>query len=219
MPEQIILDPENRTVTGLWKPPGPIPPHLRQFGRFPDTSLWLPGDLLLFNAVHPGWIAQSIIQGQQRGGYAEEDARWHHAAVYLGDGISICEAVACGVRHRPIYAYILGNYRLRIRRDCALTPEDRWKIAIHSLTRLGSPYGFIRGILSLSYQSFTGYWQSRGKLPILGARAVICSQLYNDSYSLGTGRLLIPSPTGTVKPADLSLTSKLADIATTWLTI
>ena len=218
MSEQLVLDPADSATTGRWIPSGPIPQALRQFGRFPDVSLWLPGDLLLFSAVHPGWIAQSIINGQKRGGYAEEDACWHHAAVYLGDGISICEAVATGVHHTQIYRYILGNYRLRIRRDATLTPEEQWKIAMQSLTRLASPYSF-RGIVSLARQSWQGYWQSRGSLPILGARAVICSQLYSDSYSLVTGRLLVKTPTGTVKPADLSFTSQLTDVATTWLEI
>lgn len=219
MPGQIVLDPADSTTTGQWTLSGPIPQALRQFGRFPDVRLWLPGDLLLFSAIHPGWIARSIIQGQQRGGYAEEDARWHHAAVYLGDGISICEAVVTGVRHTPIYPYILGNYRLRVRRDTALTAEERWKVAMQSLTRLASPYGF-SGIVSLARQSWRGYWQSRGSLPpLLGARAVICSQLCSDSYSMVTGRLLVKTPSGTVKPADLSLTPQLTDVATTWLEI
>jgi hypothetical protein len=218
VPGQIILDPADLTTTGQWIPPGPIPQSLRQFGRFPDVSKWLPGDLLLFSAVHPGWIPQSIIRGQERGGYAPEDARWHHAAVYLGDGISICEAVAKGVRYIPIYPYILGNYRLRIRRDNTLTSEERWKIAMQSLTRLRSPYGF-SGIVSLARQSWRGYWQSRGSLPPLGAGAVICSQLYSDSYSMVTGRLLVKTSTGTVKPADLSLTLQLTDVATPWLEI
>lgn len=218
MPAQLVLDPEDLTTTGHWTPSGPIPSALRQFGRFPDVRKWLPGDLLLFSAVSPNWIAQQIIQGQQRGGYAEDDARWHHAAVYLGDGMSICEAVSRGVRSIPIYPYIFGGYRLRVRRDNSLSDEERWKVAIQSLTRLRSPYGF-RGIISLAYQSLQGYWRSRGSLPPLGARAVICSQLYSDSYSLVTERLLVKNPTGTVKPADLSLTPLLTDVATTWLKI
>jgi hypothetical protein len=84
VPEQLVLDPADPTTTGRWTPPGPISLTLRQFGRFPNVKQWAPGDLLLFNAVHPGWIAQSITDGQKRGGYAEQDARWHHVAVYLG---------------------------------------------------------------------------------------------------------------------------------------
>lgn len=218
MPGQIVLDPADRTTTGQWTPPGPIPQALRQFRRFPNASGWLPGDLLLFSAIQPGWIARSIIQGQKSGGHAEEDARWHHAAVYLGDGISLCEAVVTGVRHTPIYPYILGNYRLRIRRDNTLNSEERWKIAMQSLTRLASPYGF-SGIVSLARQSWRGYWQPGNRLPLLGVRAVICSQLFSDSYSLVTGRLLVKRPSGTVKPADLSFTQQLTDVATTWLQI
>ena len=217
MSAQLVLDPQDLTTTSHWTPAGPIPPAPRQFGRFPDVRKWLPGDLLLFSAVSPNWIAQQIIQGQKRG-YAEEDACWHHAAVYLGDGVSICEAVITGVRYTPIYPYILGDYRLRVRRDNSLSDEERWKIAIQSLTRLASPYGF-KGIVSLALQSWRGFWTSSGSLPYLGARAVICSQLYSDSYSLVTERLLVKNPTGTVKPADLSLAPLLTDVATTWLKI
>ena len=179
-------------------------------------SKWLPGDLLLFSALHPGWSARSIMRGQQRG-YAEEDARWHHAAVYLGDGISICEATARGVRDTSIYGY-LGGYLLRVRRGINLTSDQQWLIAMQSLTRLGSPYGF-RSILSLAWQSWQGYWQPGNRLPLLGARAVICSQLFSDSYSMVTGRLLVQGPSGTVTPAALSFTSQLADVPTTWLQI
>lgn len=225
MPGQIVLDPEDATTTGKWIPPGPIPRSLRQFGRFPDVSKWLPGDLVLFSAIHPDWISRSIIRGQERGGYAQEDARWHHVAVYLGDGISICEAVLTGVRYAPIYRYI-GNHLLRVRRDPNLSSDQRWQIAMQSLTRLSSPYGF-RSILSLARQSWRGFWRPTGDLPRLGMRAVICSQLFSDSYSMVTGHLLVmvtghllvKTPAGPVKPADLSLTPQLADVATTWLRI
>jgi hypothetical protein len=217
MPGQIVLDPKDTTTAGQWTPPGPIPPPLRQFGRFPDVSKWLPGDLVLFSTVHPGWISRSIIRGQERGGYALEDARWHHAAVYLGDGISICEATRTRVKNRLIYPY-LGGYLLRIRRDIALTPDERWQIAMQSLTRLGSPYSFWN-IFWLTLQSFRGFWQPSNSPPPFGGRAVICSQLFSDSYSMVTGRLLVKTPSGIVKPADLSFAPQLTDVATTWLRI
>ena len=215
---QVFLDPRDLTTAGQWKPPVTIPPSLRQFGRFPDVSKWLPGDLLLLSSIKPRRISQYIIHGQERGGYASEDARWHHAAVYLGDGINICEAVpGKGVRYTPIYHYI-GGYLLRIRRDPTLTMDQRWRIAMQSLTRLGSSYGF-RGILSLIRQSWQGYWQPDNRLPLLVvARTLICSQLFSDSYTMVTGRLLVQQPHhGIVKPADLSFTSQLTDVETTWL--
>jgi hypothetical protein len=219
VPGQIFLDPRNPTTTGRWSPPATIPPSLREFGRFPDVSKWLPGDLLLFSAINPGRISQSLIKGQERGGHAPEDARWHHAAVYLGDGINICEAVPRkGVRYTPIYQYI-GGYLLRIRRDPTLTPDQRWQIAMQSLTRLGSSYGF-RRILSLTRQSWQGYWQPDNRLPLLVVvRTLICSQLFSDSYSMVTGRLLVQQPHGIVKPADLSFALQLTDVETTWLRI
>lgn len=217
MSGQKILDPADQHTTGQWSPSGPIPPPLRQFGRFPNVRDWFPGDLLLFSAVHPNWISKSIIRGQENGGYAAEDARWHHVAVYLGDGISICEATSTGVHHAPIYPY-LGEYLLRVRRDPTLTPDQRWQIAIKSLTRLGSRYSF-RHILSLAYHSWHGFWRQNNSLPPLGAKAVICSQLFSEAYTLVTSRLPLSSPSGPMKPADLSLTESLTDIETSWLKI
>ena len=217
MPGQLVLDPRDRTTTGTWTPPGPIPPALREFGRFPNVQAWLPGDLILFSALTPGWTSQAIIHGQQRGGYALEDARWHHAAVYLGDGVHVCEASLGGVRRVPVYQYV-QTHMLRVRRDEHLRSDERWLIAMNSLTRLGSSYAFGR-ILSLARQAWQGYWRPGNKLPLLGMRSVICSELVNDSYSLVTGRLLVTAGSGTVKPADLSLTSRLADVASGWLSI
>ena len=116
-----------------------------------------------------------------------------------------------------MYHY-LQTHLLRIRRDESLSSDERWLIAMNALTRLGSPYAFGR-ILSLARQAWQGYWQPGNKLPLIGMRAVICSELFNDSYSLVTERLLVAAPSGTVKPADLSLTSRLVDVETSWLSI
>ena len=217
MPGQIVLDPRDRTTTGRWIPPGPIPPSLRQFGQFPNTHAWHPGDLLLFSALIPSRMSRAIIRGQERGGYAPEDARWHHAAVYLGDGITICEASIGGVHCVPVYRYV-ETHLLRIRRDETLSPDKRWLIAMNALTRLGSRYALER-IFSLARQARQGYWRRGNTLPLLGMRAVICSELCNDSYSLVTGRLLVAAASGTVKPSDLSMTPQLVDVETSWLRI
>lgn len=90
---------------------------------------------------------------------------------------------------------------------------------MQSLTRLGSSYGFSR-IIALARQSWQGYWQPDNRLPLLVvARTLICSQLFSDSYSMVTGRLLVQQPHGVVKPADLSFTPQLTDVETSWLKI
>jgi hypothetical protein len=89
---------------------------------------------------------------------------------------------------------------------------------MNSLTRLGASYAFGR-IFSVARQGWQGYWQPGNKLPLIGMRAVICSELFNDSYSLVTERLLVAAPSGTVKPADLSFTSRLVDVETSWLSL
>lgn len=77
---QVVLDPADTSTVGTWKAPVAIPPRLRAFGRFPDITQCRPGDLLLVSAVEKGFVSRQIVKAQKRGGYAEDDARWHHAA-------------------------------------------------------------------------------------------------------------------------------------------
>lgn len=73
------------------------------------------------SSLQPDAVTRQIIAAQTRGGFGAEDARWQHAAVYLGDGYVI-EATLRGVRYAPIYPY-LGSYRLRLRRRIGLEAE------------------------------------------------------------------------------------------------
>src|SRR5205807_7387 len=50
----------------------------------------------------------------------------------LGDGVNICEATRKGVCYSPLYPYI-GHHRIRVRRDPALTMDERWRIAVSAL--------------------------------------------------------------------------------------
>ena len=218
---QQFFDPdpeEDKTAPdGVWKPEGPFDLRLYNFGRFPDTSVWQPGDLLLFSKVHPSWGSRRIIHCQCRGGYAHVyDACWHHAAVYLGDE-SLCEATPIWVRHGRIDPYI-GEYFVRIRRDYSLTPNQGWRIAINALTRVGTPYS-LPGIARLGFQSMRGYWKPWPGTSRLGARSVVCSKLYAEAYTAVTGRTLENSVGNETTPAFLSRTSQLKDVPTTWLRI
>src|SRR5437762_102183 len=126
---QLRLDPRQiEQPISTWKPSGPIPPKVREFGFFPNIDDWLPGDLLLVSGLSPNWIAKRIITAQERGGYSSEDACWHHAAVYIGDA-HLCEASRSGVKALPIFSYV-GDHILRVRRDIALTADQRYRIAV-----------------------------------------------------------------------------------------
>ena len=70
---------------------------VRRFGYVPDFENWLPGDLLLFSTSRPTFSQRKIVETQLKLNYANADARWHHAAVYIGDRY-LCEARSGGVR-------------------------------------------------------------------------------------------------------------------------
>jgi len=173
----------------------------------------MPGDLILVHALNPGLGSRAIIQVQTSGGHHPDDAKWHHAAVYIG-AFQICEArVSGGVRLTYLYDYV-GTHELRVRRDLALAPADQWKVVVSVLSKLQSSYGRMAA-LRLWWQSTRGFWhpvQSYGD-----ARAIICSQLYADAYALVTGRLLMQGRIGLPTPADLSLTSVLTDVQVDWV--
>lgn len=209
---QSYLDPRAEGASGSWHPPGPIPQRIRHFGRFPDTAPWKPGDLLLFCAVRPGLASRAIVRTQSNGGFADKDARWHHAAVYVGHN-HLCEAVLSGVRYGPIYPYV-GTHLIRVRRDETLSDRLRYELAIRSLARLKQDYS-VRRLPLLAFYGVAGFWK-RTTLPP-DTPTVICSQVFADAYMLTTRRLVARTATSPIVPADLSMTEVLSDVATSWL--
>jgi uncharacterized protein YycO len=131
---QHVLDPVNKSTAGKCPRPSRIPKAVENFGRIPDVNVWNPGDLILVSAVTPNFVQRAIQKFQRDEGYHEDDARWHHAAIYIGDSL-ICEATRAGVKGAEIFGYV-GNYLIRVRRDKTLTLDQSWKIAINAMWRL-----------------------------------------------------------------------------------
>ena len=214
---QKVLDPRNIGAGKPWKPSGPLPRHVRDFGYFPDFTVLLPGDLLLVSALDPLLVSTVIISAQERGGYAQEDARWHHAAMYFGEGLGncLCEAVAKdGIRQSPLYPYI-GKHLLRFRRDPTLDISTRWRIVVRALTRLGHSYSKSR-LVELAAKAMEGYWKD---VATADASAIICSEFYSDAYSVVTKKVLKNTIAGEATPAYLSCCAELEDIEVGWLRI
>ncbi len=120
-----FLDPYDTIKTGVWTPIGLLPAAVRAFGGYFDTSALVPGDLILVHAKRPSHAQRAIIRAQRRGGFAPDDARWHHAAVYTGED-SIIEALLHGVRHNPLFSHI-PKCLLRVRRDPNLADPQKTK--------------------------------------------------------------------------------------------
>jgi hypothetical protein len=210
---QHYLDPEDRTFTGVCARTGPMAPHVRRFGRYPDLSALVPGDLVLVSAIAPGYLSRRIIAAQEHGGFAGEDARWHHAAVYVGNG-RICEAMPGGVQARSIDRYI-GTHRIRIRRDPHLRPMQGYEIAMQALSRMRWYYS-VWTLVRMALQSWRGFYDDPVGLRFASSRAVICSMLYADAYSVVTQRVLGNAAGATPTPAFLSATPVLEDVVCQW---
>ena len=215
MAPQQVLDPQD-VSSARWPirpPPSELPQALREFGYIPDFETWRAGDLLLFATSRPTLLQKQIHRTQRKLNYADEDARWHHAAVYIGDRY-LCEARPGGVRYHPVVETIDTNTLIRIRRDRALTETEQFRLAIHALMRLSSPYwyGFVLRAL---------FRPLNPKRFVLGLRAStqahICSQLFHEAYMEVAGSTLMERADREVLPAELSATHKLYDVDTNWV--
>ena len=91
---QKFLDPRNipRGCQNCLHVPATLPLAVRELGHLPDLAQLLPGDLILFSPLEPTFIQKQIQKAQTIGGYHPDNARWTHAAVYLGSQFDICEA-------------------------------------------------------------------------------------------------------------------------------
>lgn len=213
---QNYLDPRlTQNVSLEWIPPGPIPEKVRKFGFYPNVDDWLPGDLILVSNIEPNWT-HGVIEGVQKlGGYSEEDARWHHAAVYLGSNGEICEADIGGVIHSSINRYSTGCHLIRVRRDPDINNDERWQIAIRSLTKLKQGYAYGH-LIHIFFLARAGFHKLNVRFNEPPKRAKICSQLYKDAYTPITGKMLENPQSGEITPAFLSLTNQLKDVIVSW---
>jgi hypothetical protein len=198
---------------------------LRAFGKFFDTSNWRAGDLLLVRDIEPDWVGRGIEKSQLRGGYAQADARWSHAALYLGDRLTVCEATFSvlggpqGVVQTPLWEYC-GTFAVRLRRPRAVVQsDDAWLLAIKALTQLRKEYDFnyIARLAWLAWKG-TGFWGG-GVTARLSPSALVCSTLYADAYGRQTRRTLGEEDNGICTPAYLSQSAEFDDLNLEWLEI
>lgn len=189
-----------------------LPSRIREFGYLPDVSLWQPGDLLLFSAVRQRFLQRQIVTTQEKAGCDKSDARWHHAAVYVGD-YYLCDAVPGGVRYRSITEFV-PDHKIRARRDTCLSQQQRFGVVIHALKRLNTPYS-----LRSAVWVWVAAW-SRITVPVdtrLRRPATLCSQLFDEAYAEATNQLLRGiQREHRVLPADLSACNGLTDVPSAW---
>lgn len=200
-----------------------LPPATRSFGKLIDTSALKPGDLMLSRDLNPEWTGRAIVSVQVKGGYAEPDARWTHAAMYVGDGAHVVEATfdspmsGGSVRLTGLDDYCKGEAAVRFRRSSFLeTDEDRWRLCVRALKRLHRPYSFGKAIEMWFRVAIggSGFFDEDQKYSV--SDAVICSTLYADAYNETTRRSL-GEIGGACVPAWLSVSDEFTDVQTRWL--
>lgn len=216
---QHILDPRRtdqaRNVSPNDRIPGQLPRDVRRFGFVPDCSHWLPGDLLLFSAISKNLAQRAIVTAQTNLLYDPDDSEWHHVAVYIGKR-RICEALPRGVRYHPIDDLVLRN-RIRLRRRCGLTSDERYLIAIHALMLLPQSYDFFSAFRSWVRSRRNELERAFTHENHASRDAVTCGRLFHDAYTAATEHVLVPRADSEIVPAELSNAGGLKDIPINWV--
>jgi cell wall-associated NlpC family hydrolase len=222
--EQLELHPRDACSKKVWTPGRAIPPRLRQFGKFVDTTTLQPGDLVLTRQTHPDYVSQSISDVQETGGYGPADSKWTHVAIYVGDGEHVVEATfdsllgGGSVRMTSIDEYC-GDYALRFRRANVIVGAGTgWQLVVRAMARIRAPYSLIdaaRMWIDVKCKG-AGFWTEEKR--DRARNAVICSTLFADAYNEVTRRSL-GEINGTCVPAWLSMSSDFQDLRIDWCAI
>jgi hypothetical protein len=216
MPRQLIIDSNNRGPTAGRRSVPQLRPQTRKFGFVPDLERCLAGDLILFCSVSPNWIDKGIASTQDKAGFAADDSKWTHAAVFLYEDF-IVEAELFGVRSRSLYSSVPDS-KFRVRRRPNLQLEERYKIALCAQRMLGTRYG-LRTALSLGWRARTLKMWDRPWSPWIEVREKICSQVFYDAHAAITRHFLDGCSEPPIMPAHLSATADLFDVDVPWLEV
>lgn len=210
MPAQLVL---SRTAQASGsKVDWVVPSTVRALGKAPDVSVLEPGDVVLFSPYQPKPHQSAIIELQKKS-FAAPHARWTHVSIVF-DRERIVEAVTPRVSCSTIYSQVVHG-KLRVRRAIGLTTRERYRIAIEAMSSIGRRYSVghavgmgLKGLLS-------SYILPKRFQP--HEKAIICSQLFTDSYVTVTGKSVVPGKLSDITPADISWTSSLQDVPLGWV--
>jgi hypothetical protein len=213
---RLILDPTTRGASGPRVELERVPKAIRDTECYPDLSMLQPGDLLLVSPLEPGWTARMII-GAQRQVHDEENARWMHAALYLGDNM-VVEIDGGGVHVRPLFKYVL-THRMLFRRVIDADGQDidlitGYKIALKALRGFSQRYEFAN-IFVTAYDCLT-LGSKDPPLRAVRSRGSICSDFFNQAVFATIDRPAARLDRNPLQPADLSASKLMRDIPVRW---
>jgi hypothetical protein len=203
--------PPSRLKDEPWVPPTAIPEQVRRWGYYPDVSQWQAGDVVLTRSATPDAVSRQISAIQALG-YGEEAASWTHAAVYLGDGLMLCEAQidpprACSVIIAKVWEYV-GTHDLLVKRSrFAADVGSGSAIAIAAATKIGAAYDVPFILKMAASRAFLGdeVWL-RDQASNVSAGSFVCSSLYSTAHAYVTNVSLTDKVNGLCVPAYLAQT-------------
>jgi hypothetical protein len=192
------------------RPKTAIPARIREHGKWPDFEAWHPGDVILVKSKEPDAISK-LIQTVQEPGYGREFAQWTHVAVYLGDGLMLCEAqidppariFSVIVSH--IWDYFTEHTILLRRSKWASDKEKGWAIATAAATKIGMAYDWQFILKIAADRAFLGEDVFvRDQTGRVSAERYVCSSLYSTAHAWVTRVSITDRTNGLCIPAFLA---------------
>ena len=214
---QIILAPED-AANGTWKNASfrSLGQNIRDFGYVPDAAQMQPGDVILVAGTN---MVAKGIRKTQKIGFHTDDARWTHAALYIGEELIVEATPFGGVRVGSLYKLANGK-RLRVRRipcESGFTMTTRYQVTISALTDLRRGYSLF-SIPRLLWWALFGMLYKSDQRPNIGG-VIICSSVVRNAYLKSANLNLVPGMISPAWPADLSQTAELTDVQIDWVKI
>ena len=183
----------------------------------------LPGEILLF-CNKRSWFgdfigrtkAWFIAYAQRNEGFKLEDARWHHAGIYMGDGIAAEAVPKLGLARTPLKpAY--NEHEILPRSKLGMTALEGGRVAAAADERVRAKlqynYGLIAQIVAAKYAKRLGIF---GRLlpplaRLLAQEGEICTTLCRHSYAAALGIDIFHSKRDlrAIMPANISETDLL----------
>lgn len=203
-----------------------IPEHVRANGKWLDFEKWHPGDVILVKSKNPDPISR-VIEAVQTTGYGADHAKWTHVAIYLGDGLMLCEAQIdppqriFSVMVSHIWDYFTEHEILLRRSKWALDKEKGWAIATAAATRIGMAYDW-QFIVKLAAERLVGGkdFLVTDQTRKISADRYVCSSLYSTAHAWVTRVTITDLTNGLCIPAFLAADQEhMRTIEFDWLEI
>jgi hypothetical protein len=182
--------------------------------HYPNSSVLLPGDVILFRPLKPSAVQRQIISFQRKR-YDDAHSGYTHGAIYLGSDGLLCEAVFPGGVQFGSIDDRLEDSCIAVRRAPQISLDLRYSVARAAAGYRGVRYGWEDLLRLRLTPDYTRKRLGSENLSDDVVHSLVCSTLCARALMRGHVSLLAPEKE-LVVPAQLSAAPELIDIKLEW---